>query len=460
MELQKGLIQQLAGFLGPDRLLTDPAELEDHSWDALSESRIHPQRKIASIPPLCIVLPANTEEVRKVVLLANREGVSIVPYGGGSGLMGGAISLRRGLVLDLRKMGEALEVDRESRSVKVQAGMVLEALEKRLNGDGFILGHDPWTLPVATVGGAISTNSLGYRGGLYGSMGDQVLGLEAVLPQGEVVCTRAVEKSSTGIDLKRLFIGGEGCFGIVTEATLRIFPLPEKRSLLAFRFASFETGFKAILAVFGRGIKPALMDFGDEGAQGSRAILYFGLEGMGAVVETEEGVMRTICEDEGGEGLSPSVAERFWNDRHVVARNFAQNRRRRRGPARPGWRRDWIHVALAPSRVLRFRQQAKDLLGVGGLHLEESGLWTHPGLFSLRFSLEEGRAPTETLEEMVETLLRLVQKMGGAMEYCHGVGVKLAPLMAEELGVGLEIMRRIKGVLDPNNIMNPGKLGL
>jgi alkyldihydroxyacetonephosphate synthase len=145
-----------------------------------------------------------------------------MPYGGGSGLMGGALSIRPCVVVDLSALNRIIEVDSESRSARVQAGLVLEALERRLNDEGYILGHDPWTVPVATVGGAISTNSVGYRAGVYGSMGDQVLGLEAVLPNGEILRTRAVEKSSAGIDLKALFIGGEGCFGIITEATIRI----------------------------------------------------------------------------------------------------------------------------------------------------------------------------------------------------------------------------------------------
>ena len=157
--------------------------------------------------------------------------------------MGGAISLRPGIVIDLRRMNHVLEIDKEARTARVQAGIVLESLEKSLIERGFLLGHDPWTLPVATGGGAISTNSLGYRGGKYGSMGDQILGLEVVLPRGEVLRTRSVAKTSTGISLKHLFIGGECRFWVVTEATLRVFPAPEIFSLPALRFPSFPIGF-------------------------------------------------------------------------------------------------------------------------------------------------------------------------------------------------------------------------
>src|SRR6185503_8596183 len=113
-------------------------------------------------------------------------------------------------------------IDKRARCARVQPGVVLEVLDQQLNESGLILGHDPWTVPVATIGGAISTNSVGYRAGIYGSMGEQVLGLEAVLPNGEILRTRGVSKHSAGLQLNFLLIGGEGCFGIITEATIKI----------------------------------------------------------------------------------------------------------------------------------------------------------------------------------------------------------------------------------------------
>jgi FAD/FMN-containing dehydrogenase len=123
-------------------------------------------------------------------------------------------------------------------------------------------------------------------------------------------------------------------------------------------------------------------------------------------------------------------------------------------------RRDWIHVALPASQVLRFREAATEIAAKRKLSLQETGLWTQPELFSMRLAVESGEKQQSALQDTIEELLRLVQRMGGSMEYCHGVGLKLAPLMAEEHGYGLAVMRQIKKVLDPNNIMNPGKLGL
>jgi alkyldihydroxyacetonephosphate synthase len=459
----KRLIDRLARIVGSSQVLTDPVRLDEASWDALSEGRIHPQRQPQRSLPLCVVIPDSVDQIQKVVLLANEEKIPIVPYGGGSGLMGGALSLRTGIVMDLKKMDRIVEVDKDACTVRAQAGVVLEALDKHLIEEGLMFGHDPWTLPVATVGGAISTDSLGYRGGKYGSMGDQVLGLEVVLAKGEVLRTRAVPKSSTGIDLKHIFIGGEGCFGIVTEATVRAFPLPERRSLYGLHFDSFERGFTAVQKIFAHGMRPALMDLGDKGADLSAgAVLYLAFEGTDEAVEADTYRALAICDEAQGRKLLPDEADRFWRDRHVVAQRFLQNRRARRERDSRWGRREWIHVALPASKVLAFRKAAMEILAETGVGLQESGLWTQPELFSMRLGLDETRDDRSRtiLQNTVEKLLRLAQQMGGSMEYCHGVGVKLAPLMAEEHGYGLEVMRQIKTVLDPSNIMNPGKLGL
>ncbi len=457
------LYRKLARIVGPERVRTDESYLDERSWDALSEDRIHPLKRPETNLPLCVVLPSDTVQVSEIVRLANEEKVPVLPYGGGSGLMGGALSVRAGMVIDLRTMNRILEIDAGARSARVQTGVVLESLEERLNQDGFILGHDPWTVPVATVGGAISTNSVGYRAGAYGSMGEQVLGLEAVLPNGEILHTRAVPKSSAGIDLNALLIGGEGCFGIITKATIRIFPKPESRVLRAVLFESFEQGFAAIQEMFLRRSRPALLDFGDDAEQrDAGAVLYLGFEGIREVVTAEEKLALSICSQGGGKKLPSEAAERFWNDRHVIARRFMQNRRQRRGRGRDGVYRDWIHVALPGSKILPFRTAAMEIIGRGAVRLQESGLWIQPELFSMRLGIDDDGSGNGqlALETTVEELLRLVQQMGGSMEYTHGVGVKLAPLMAEEHGYGLEVMRQIKRTLDPNNIMNPGKMGL
>ena len=457
------ILAKLSTWIDPVRISTDAVQLDELSWDALSEGRIHPHHYPQLQSPICVVRPQSTDEVRRIVQFANAENISIVPFGGGSGLMGGALSIRPGMVVDLRAMNRILEVDVEARAARVQSGVVLESFDEKLHDAGFILGHDPWTVPVATVGGAISTNSVGYRAGIYGSMGEQVLGLEAVMPSGEILRTRAVSKHSAGLDLNALLIGAEGCFGIITEATVRIFPRPETRLFSGYLFSSFEQGYAAIQQMFQRRLRPAMLDYGDdEDRHDPGALLYLVFEGNEAIVATEEKQTATICADHGGKPLSRREPEEFWRGRHEIARRFMSNRRQRRERARDGVYRDWIHVALPASKVLAFKRAAQEVIKQRNVRLQESGLWVQPELFSMRLGADDDDTPNAqlALEETIEELLRLVQQIGGSMEYTHGVGVKLAPLMAEEHGYGLEVMQQIKRALDPNNIMNPGKMGL
>jgi len=149
------ILTKLSTWIDPVRISTDSVQLDELSWDALSEGRIHPRHHPQLQSPICVVRPQSTDEVRRIVQFANAEKISIVPFGGGSGLMGGALSIRPSMVVDLRAMNRILEIDVEARAARVQSGVVLESFDEKLNDVGFILGHDPWTVPVATVGGAI-----------------------------------------------------------------------------------------------------------------------------------------------------------------------------------------------------------------------------------------------------------------------------------------------------------------
>ena len=165
------LVEAITKVVGRENVCQG-AEVERYLWDALGPARGYRDYAKLSPRPLFIVRPRTTEEVSAVVRLAAEEGVPVVPYGGGSGLMGGAIPIRPSLVVDLKAMDRIIAISPEDRTARVQAGVILKRLERELNRRGLMLGHDPWSLPLATVGGAIATDSLGYRAAKYGSMGD------------------------------------------------------------------------------------------------------------------------------------------------------------------------------------------------------------------------------------------------------------------------------------------------
>jgi alkyldihydroxyacetonephosphate synthase len=349
--------------------------------------------------------------------------------------------------------------------------VVLEDLEARLNERGLLLGHDPWSRPIATLGGAISTNGMGYLAGRYGSMGDQVLGLEVVLATGEIVTTRAVPKAS-GPALDSLFIGAEGTLGVITRATIEAFPVPERRGLHAYRFGGFEAGFDAVQGMYAVGLRPAMVDFAEElpagsspDATDSETTLYLGFEGFEEEAAAQEVRADRLCRRAGGKKLDGSEAQGFWDARHESAERY--KREVLQGPAsqrrrRSAWRMDYLHLAVPASRILEYHRYCRGLLLDRGIPVREWSLWGRPEFFSLLIvdPTPADQDDRRMMVEAVDDLLVAAQDLGGSMEYCHGVGLKLSHLMEREMGGGMAALRRIKGALDPQGILNAGKLGL
>jgi alkyldihydroxyacetonephosphate synthase len=465
-------ITALAALLGPTQVLSDPSQLLWYRLDGLRPSRGYRDRRRLGVMPGCVVRPRGTAEVQALVHWANAQQLPLVPYGGGTGLMGGAMADGESILIDFRDMARILAIRRDDLQATVQPGLVLGTVEEALRAEGLTLGHDPWTLGIATVGGAISTDSMGYRGGQYGSMGAQVLGLEVVLPEGQILRTRAVPKSSTGPDLGQLFIGAEGVFGLITEATLQVFPAPEAHALLAFAFATFAEGFAAVQEMAAVGLRPALLELDEDfplplGAAdatsiGTTTTLYLGCEGFHEMVVAQRTRARAILQRHDGKDLGAAVASAFWEGRHRTAERFQQDRLRNLPQGvldtRPEASFDYIHVALPASQVLSYRVRALELCRARGMAVTQCGLWTRPELFSMVFHNPSGQR--EVLAETVDALLVLVQDMDGSMEYCHGVGVRLAHLLGRELGTGAELLRALKYSLDPHHVLNPGKLAL
>jgi FAD/FMN-containing dehydrogenase len=466
------LIQRLRDIVGAEGIATDAASREDAARDALGAQRGF----VGDVPPLPLVvaLPRTADEVASIARLAAELRVPIVPYGGGTGLMGGARTRQAGIVVETTRMSSVREIDAVARTAWVEAGAVLKDVDDALRPHGLMIGHDPWTYGIATIGGAISTNGLGFLAGKYGSMGDQVLGVEAVLADGSIVRTRPVRPKSTGVDLSRLFIAGEGQFGIITAAALRVFPMPESRVHAGFTFETFEHGFDAILAMDALGMAPALLDYGErpamvEGAAtghprvGEPPTLYVGFDGLREEVSALMARAVHIFERHGGKGVEPTNVDEFWSNRHVIAENFARHRRTRRAenlPAGEGRCFDYIHVSLPASRVLEYRRRALAIAAQHDVHVLEAGLWVLPGLFSLAMA-NAAKSQAEAAAGMsatVDACLREALALGGSMEYCHGVGVRLAHLMRDEHGTGLDAMRAIKRALDPQDTLNPGKI--
>lgn len=473
--MSPSLEHDLRQLLGDAGVSGSQAARDRYASDALRPGRGFPGAALLHPAPQWVVWPESVEQVQELLRLANRHQTPIVPYGGGSGLMGGAMPTRGGIVLDMGRMNRVLEVRPADRAVTAEAGTVLQDVNAALAPHGLILGHDPWTVPVATVGGTISTDSLGYLGAAYGSMGDQVLGLQVVLPDGSLVETRAVPRRATGPHLERLFIGGEGCFGVITAATMRAVPLPERRLLAAYEFPGFDAGFRAVCAMFEIGLSPAMIDYGEElvsaspegwGPAEPGAIMYLAFEGLTEVVEAQARRAAAICERFDGERQPDEVVQEFWDRRHFPAERFKQARDESgKAPFLQGGggvRVDFLHMAVPASQVLPFKDWCLQTVAPLGVQVREFGLWNRPELFSVVLVDPDPSLPSglDRLTAAADAILRHAQDVGGSMEYVHGAGIRLAHLMDREHGAGLQTLRAIKRLLDPNGILNPGKLAL
>ena len=453
----------MAQIVGVTNFLTDPFDLDRYSADALTPFRAFgAEAKLDRLADL-VMRPGNTEEVSQIVVFAGQLQIPLIPYGGGTGVMGGTMPVCGGIIVDMGRMNQVLEVNSTDLTARVEAGVVLQDLVDVLAEHDLMPGHDPYSVPIATVAGAISTNGVGYRAGAFGSMGEQVVGLEVVLPNGRVLTTRSVPKYSSGPNLNQLFVGSEGVFGIITKATIRVYRRPEAQVFATASFDSFDQGFNAAAELLALGIHPTLLDLTEE-EDGIQLHLLF--EGYREGVAAQEQRSAQVCAQCGGRAVGPEPTMAYWRERYQSALDYkrtALGRSRRDRWDRSGWRGfDYLHLALPISKVLEYRKRCDRLMDGSGVRTVEYAIWSRPELFSMLMvaDSETDGDFRENLARVVEQVLKLAQDMGGVMEYCHGVGVKLNHLLARELGAGHEVIRDLKQALDPANIMNPGKLGL
>ena len=469
--MAKGVLADLKRIVGSEGASDRPDRLSRYTGDALGAFRAFQFAGRLSAQPSVVVWPQTSHQVSRVLRYAQQQQVPVVPYGGGTGVFGAAAPIENCIILSLDKMNGVLGLSSYDFTGTFQPGVVLADAASVLGSASMLLGHDPWSRPIATVGGAISTDGVGYTAARHGSMGDQVLGIEAVLADGEIIRTRASAKPTNGLPLDRLLVGTEGTFGVVTEATIQTFPLPEKRVIACVEFPTFEAGFQAICGLYAEQVRPTMIDYGTESDSAARskadedATLYISFEGFEEDVKSQWNRALDICRRYYGVEGSQEEAVRFWRTRHASGERYKHNVLETQDPAgvrhkASSFRMDYLHVSLPISQVLEYRRNCIRLFADRGIKVREWSIWARPEFFSFLFEQEvdKGCETSPVLGQVVDEVLTLAQQMGGSMEYCHGVGLKLSHLVAAEHGSGLDVMRRIKRSIDPNDVLNPGKL--
>ena len=435
---------------------TNETVLDQHGRD---ESAIPPVR------PSAVVMPHSTEEVSKVLAYCNQEKIPVVAFGAGSSLEGHVLPLFGGISMDLTEMNKVIEIRPDDLLVRVQPGVHRMALNEKLASSGLFFSVDPGA--DATLGGMASTGAAGTTTVRYGSMRDNVLAMTAVMADGTVVHTgRETRKLSAGYDLTRLLVGSEGTLAVITELTLRVFGIPEKMAAAIVRFPTLADGVTAATAIVRSGISIARCEFLD--AQCIKNVnahdgltltevptLFFEFHGSPQGVQEDANSVKDIVEEFGGSEFEWTTDEgarrKLWQARHnAYWAGIAAN---------PGKRAVSTDAAVPLSKLADAVTVADEILSK---HNYPYSILGHVADANFHcFIVTDPNKPEELLEvrHITHEITMKMIEMGGTCTGEHGIGSgKIDALIAETGAPAVNLMRSIKQALDPNNILNPGKV--
>jgi alkyldihydroxyacetonephosphate synthase len=373
----------------------------------------------------------------------------------------GAISL------DTKRL-DHLAIDLVSGVARAGAGISGVDLERRLNAEGVSLGHFPQSLHSSTVGGWVTTRASGTFSTLHGNIEDRVVGLEVVLPGGEVLRTRPSPRSATGPNLAELFLGSEGTLGVVTEVALWVQPLAERRVWVSYAFPDFQAGLDGVRDVIRQGVRPGVVRLYDAGETAhkfpaldlpaGKCLLVLVYEGAEQLVEAQVALGDGACRATGGRDLGPEPARQWWQGRFDTSGLVLAN-------SRDGGVADAIEVAAfwrdlpavyEAMMATAASHQAHAYAHVSHVYPSGGGLYV---IFSVQASDDE--AAVDRYRRIVDDLLGACLASGGSISHHHGVGRgKAARLSGEHGETGMALLRAVKLAIDPHGIMNPGVLGL
>jgi alkyldihydroxyacetonephosphate synthase len=461
--------RQLEQLVGKENLSDAEVDRICYSRDAWPLRLMRLGRLVTNPQPDLIVWPQTVGQIQRILGIANAERIPITPMSGGGGVCGGALPTHGGILIDLKKMAGVLQLDTRSLTVTVQPGILGQELEEYLNARGHTLGHYPSSIYSSALGGFAAARSAGVLSSKYGKIEDMITGMEVVLPSGEVMRTKAVPRSSMGPDLKQLFIGSEGSFGIITELTLRICPLPQATKFASFLFPDLHTGMDAVIQVFRQDLKPALVRLYDENEtrfvlgqfksppEGA-CVLNFMYSATKELVQLERRTVAKICAAASAEDLGPDPSKHWWDNRFDLYYPSNLN-------LGLGMLYDVLDVAASFANLEKIyweMRHAIEGLGVSTMshfsHFYPDGGNIYVIFIGYGGSAEEVEAK---YEQVWNTGLEAAHRAGGTLSHQHGVGLLKAPWMATEHGpAAFALLQAIKRYLDPNNILNPGKLGL
>jgi alkyldihydroxyacetonephosphate synthase len=472
----QALVAALARIVGQASVLDRTAGRQqitgDMSWLSISAAaaghQLSRQDAVATV--------STTEQVAKILELANELGVPVTPFGGGSGVQGAANADRGGILLNLRGLNEIRRIDEHSLTCVVECGCIVAELEAALNERGLTFTHYPASAEWATVGGSLAARGSGVLSTRYGNIQDHVLSIELVLPNGRVIDTPRVPKHGVGPELTQLLIGSEGTLGVITAVTVKLRKLPAARLFSTFTFPTVSAGIEAGRRIMTQNLRPSVMRLYDKHAatHSLERAVQMGLSDVTMVMMFEgdfESVARAECDEANmickgldGSDLGSRPGESWWEKRYVFYHPpFA--------PKLPEiWCTmdvvaDYSHIENVYHEVTQAMENAVDPKWKLSLVTHFSHWYDWGSMIYPRFKIPVGptdhREARELHDKIVHDATMAALKAGAVINDHHGVGMRLAPYMQDQFGgAGMSALRAIKHALDPNNIMCPGKLAL
>lgn len=459
------VVDELTSIFGPDDVVTDKELLENYSSD---ESTVAPHL------PDVVVKPESTQEVSLTMRLANAKRIPVVARSGGTCVTGGAVPIHGGIVISFEKMNRIVEIDEENLMVIVEPGIFIMDLHAEMEKRGFLYPPDPGQKS-SCLGGNVNTNAGGMRGVKYGVTRDFVEALEVVLPVGDVIhLGRKTVKNSTGYDLKNLIIGSEGTLGVTTQMTLRLVPLPKITTTLYVPFNSFADAVKTIAEIIRRKIVPPALEFVDQSSilvaerflgrpmphNSAPAYVLIRLEGniQEEVDSTFEAVGELCLENGAIDVLVADTAEsqqKIWEGRSCII-----------DAAKAEGVVELLDAVVPRNKLLVFLEGLYKLAGNVGINVQNFG---HAGDGNVHTNILKENLSDDEWKDKVQRFCseayRLSLSLGGNISGEHGIGLIRKSFLPLALGVNsqdsavqIDLMKQIKRIFDPNNILNPNKI--
>jgi glycolate oxidase len=421
--------------------------------------------------PDVVIKPFNAEEISAVLKICNQYKIPVTPRGAGTGLSGGALPHLGGVLLSIERLNNIVEIDERNLQVTTEAGVITEILQDAVKEKGLFYPPDPSSRGSCMIGGNIAENAGGPKAVKYGVVKDYVLNLEVVLPTGEIIWTGAnVLKNATGYNLTQLMIGSEGTLGIVTKAVLKLIPHPKYDLLMLVPFKNAVNACAAVSAIFTAGYTPSALEFMERDAlewtmryvdncivplsDGVQAHLLIEVDGndVDVLMKEIEGISEIVMQFDCGEILFADDAQQkaeLWKLRRRAAEAVKSN---------SIYKEEDTVVPRAELPLL-----LKGVKEIGSKYGFHSVCYGHAGDGNLHVNIIKGDLSNEqwngSLKEGIAEIFELVKKLGGTISGEHGVGLvqkEFLPIMFDE--IQMRLMKQIKKVFDPNNILNAGKI--